>query len=197
MKKNVSDRGAFGALYRVWGDGKQMVKGDKVDYFGLSSNTNEELKKMGYMVWLPVQAKGSWLGEGDNHTLVNMLGNGLRAYEKGFYGGWGGRVTENKDDSNMFSMSSQVSADEMAARMSSQNNGQNQGEREYPDFFPQAQRDFANRMKWSITDNYSAANHEPIVKVEGPSTLLASAGQKVLLHGFASDPDKDKISVKW
>ena len=32
MKENVSDRGPLGALYRVWGDGKQMVKGDIMDY---------------------------------------------------------------------------------------------------------------------------------------------------------------------
>ena len=46
---------------------------------------------MGYVVWMPVQPKGSWIGEGDDFTFMNMLGNGLRAYEEGFYGGWGGR----------------------------------------------------------------------------------------------------------
>lgn len=197
MKENVSDRGPLGRLYRVWGDGKQMVKGDKVDYFGLSGYSNEELKKMGYMVWLPVQAKGSWLGEGDNHTFMNMLGNGLRAYEKGFYGGWGGRVIKNQGDSNIFSMSAGASADEMAASMSTQNEQQSQTERAYPDFFPQAQRDFANRLKWSVTDSYAAANHEPVVRIEGLLTLLASPGQKIPLYGFVSDPDGNDVSVKW
>ena len=28
-RNNISERGPFGALYRVWGDGKQMVKGDR------------------------------------------------------------------------------------------------------------------------------------------------------------------------
>lgn len=197
MKENVSDRGPLGNLYRVWGDGKQMVKDDKVDYFGLSGYSNEELKKMGYMVWLPVQTTGSWLGEGDNHTFMNMLGNGLRAYEKGFYGGWGGRVTTIQDDTNVFSMAAASNADEMAARLSSQNDQQNKNEREYPDFFPLAQRDFANRMKWSVTDSYSAANHEPIVRIEGLLTLLASPGQKVPMYGFASDPDGDDVTVRW
>ncbi|MFS2190141.1 nucleoside hydrolase-like domain-containing protein [Mucilaginibacter sp. Mucisp84] len=79
MKENISDRGPLGDLYRVWGDGKQMVKGDIMDYFGLSGHTNDELKKMGYIVWMPVQEKGSWLGEGDDPTFMNMLDNGLRA----------------------------------------------------------------------------------------------------------------------
>ena len=96
MRQNVSSHGPLGALYRVWGDGKQMVKGDRLDYFGLSGYTNEQLRSMGYAVWMPVQEKGSWLGEGDNPTFMNMIGNGLRAYEKSSYGGWGGRQIDNQ-----------------------------------------------------------------------------------------------------
>jgi hypothetical protein len=36
-RENLTTRGPLGALYRIWGDGKQMVKGkDPMDYFGLS-----------------------------------------------------------------------------------------------------------------------------------------------------------------
>ena len=63
MKENITDRGPLGAIYRVWGDGKQMVKGDIMDYFGVAGKSNAELKKMGYVVWMPVQPKGSWLGK--------------------------------------------------------------------------------------------------------------------------------------
>lgn len=193
MKENVSDRGPLGALYRVWGDGKQMVEGDVVDYFGLSGYTNEELKKMGYVVWMPVQEKGSWLGEGDNHTFMNMLGNGLRAYERGSYGGWGGRAEENMAAVNIFSMPADSSAEAMANRISTSNDQRNT----YPNFFPQAQHDFAARLRWSVTAKYSDANHEPAVKIEGPLILLASPGQRVRLNGFVSDPDGDELSVNW
>ena len=47
-RANISSRGAFGALYRVWGDGKQMVKGDMFDYSGLSGYTTDQLKSQGY-----------------------------------------------------------------------------------------------------------------------------------------------------
>lgn len=197
MQEHISDRGPLGALYRVWGDGKQMVPGDKVDYFGLSGYTNQELKEMGYFVWMPVQPKGSWLGEGDNHTFMNMLGNGLRAYEKGTYGGWGGRVTENRQNADAFSMSNGSSADEMAANMGATNDRQGQAVSAYPNFFPQAQRDFANRLKWSITGNYAAANHEPLVAIEGPLQLLAAPGQKIPLFAAVSDPDGDNIVLRW
>jgi hypothetical protein len=196
MKENVTDRGALGSLYRVWGDGKQMVKGDMVDYFGLSGYTNEELKKMGYMVWMPVQTKGSWLGEGDNHTYMNMLGNGLRAYEKVTYGGWGGHGVEKSAPVDMFNIP-EGGADALANIISSANDGSKAAGTLFPDFFPQAQRDFAARLKWAVTPKYEAANHAPVAKVEGPLAVMASPGQKVKLHGAATDPDGNQVSVKW
>lgn len=89
---NILSRGPLGALYRVWGDGKQMVKGDRTDYFGLSGYTAQQLKQMGYMVWLPPQEKGTFLGEGDTPTFINLIDIGLRAYENPSWGGWGGRT---------------------------------------------------------------------------------------------------------
>ena len=52
-RENVSSRGPLGALYRVWGDGKQMAPGDLTDYFGLTGFTADELRAKGYNVWTP------------------------------------------------------------------------------------------------------------------------------------------------
>lgn len=201
MKENVSDRGPLGALYRVWGDGKQMVKGDMLDYFGLSGYTNEQLKKMGYAVWMPVQQKGSWLGEGDNHTFMNMLGNGLRAHEVGSYGGWGGREVSNKEamTGSFLSAAQDTSANAMATSLSNLTNQLNKNAQAlaYPNFFPQAQRDFAARLTWSVTPQYARANHEPVVNLEGPLTVLASAGEKIRLNGAVSDPDGNAVTINW
>jgi hypothetical protein len=89
-KENILSRGPLGALYRVWGDGKQMAKGDRTDYFGLSGSTADQLREMGYMVWTPPQEKGTFISEGDTPTFLNLLANGLRAHENGYWGGWGG-----------------------------------------------------------------------------------------------------------
>jgi Protein of unknown function (DUF1593) len=103
-QKNILSRGPLGALYRVWGDGKQMVKGDSADYFGLSGYTAEQLKAMGYMVWMPPQEKGSFLGEGDTPTFINLINIGLRTYENPTWGGWGGRTRhENEPQIDFFS----------------------------------------------------------------------------------------------
>lgn len=80
-------------MYRVWGDGKQMVKDDKFDFFGLSGYTVDELKEQGYVVWTGVQPKGAYLAEGDTYCFLNLIGNGLRGHENPTYGGWcGGRT---------------------------------------------------------------------------------------------------------
>lgn len=194
IKQNISDRGSLGKLYRVWGDGKQMVKDDKLDYFGLSGYTDEQLKGMGYIVWMPVQPKGSWLGEGDTFTFMNMLNNGLRAYEKGMIGGWSGQQI-NDNTTNIFAFSSSdTSAQNLANTIGSVNRNSTNN---LPDFFPAAQNDFAARMKWSFTPKYNGANHEPIVKIEGPLNIMVNPGQKIRLNGFVKDPDGNKVSVKW
>ena len=89
-RENILNRGPLGAMYRVWGDGKQMAKGDRTDYFGLSGYTADQLREMGYSVWTPPEEKGSFISEGDTPTFLNLLANGLRAYENGYWGGWGG-----------------------------------------------------------------------------------------------------------
>ena len=196
MRDNILNQGPLGALYRVWGDGKQMVKGDKVDYFGFSGFTDEELREMGYFVWMPVQEKGSWLSEGDNHTFMNVLDNGLRAYEHGSYGGWGGYSSQNSEISNVFSMTNQADENEMAQTIG-KNEVDNNGIMTYPNFFPMAQQNFASRLIWSMTDSYADANHEPVLKIQGPLTLLAAPGQSIPIYGYAFDPDGDEVIVKW
>lgn len=197
MKENVSDQGPFGALYRVWGDGKQMVKGDRMDYFGMSGYTNDQLRKMGYVVWMPVQEKGSWLGEGDDFTFMNMLGNGLRAYEKGTYGGWGGRQMSDQEVQSFSFQPGDTSQQAMVSVISTLTSRSDKSRNAYPDFFPAAQRDFAARLKWSVTPKFSDANHAAKVTIEGPLNLLASPGETIRLNANITDPDGNTVSVRW
>jgi hypothetical protein len=196
MKVNVSGRGPLGKLYRVWGDGKQMVKGDIMDYFGFSGYTDDQLRKMGYAVWMPVQEKGSWLGEGDNHTFMNMLGNGLRAYEDATWGGWGGRKLAGLEENGSFFQLSDTSQKAMVSALSSASVRTN-NRNPYPDFFPAAQHDFAARLLWSVTPEHDNANHAPFVTIEGPLSILAFPGETIRLNATVTDPDGDEVSVRW
>lgn len=191
---NITARGPLGEMYRYWGDGKQMVKGDKFDYFGVAGYTDAELKAQGYLVWMPVQQKGSWLGEGDTGTFMNMLANGFRGYESGPYGGWGGRQLPPRDEVNIFNMDSTKIDSVMQAAFRS-SSAENQGGN--LSFFPAAMNDFATRLRWAVTPDYADANHEPIVKVDGPLNFEAKAGEEIRLKGSAKDPDKDEVSLRW
>jgi hypothetical protein len=173
-EKNVSKVGPFGAFYRVWGDGKQMVPGDVTDYFGLSGLTAQELKAKGYSVWTPVQEKGSWISEGDSSTFMNLLANGLRAHEEATYGGWGGRKGEDA------AAGGKKPRDYAAAR-----------------WFEFAQLDFAARLQWSVTPKFGGANHPPKVTIDGRLNVTAFPGDTVPLKATATDPDGNELTVGW
>jgi hypothetical protein len=135
---------------------------------------------------------------------MNMLGNGLRAFEAGSYGGWGGRELSEQEMKNLAfqppaSSANDTSQKGMATTLSTLTSQWNKSASglAFPDFFPAAQRDFAARLKWSVTPKYSNANHEPVVKIEGALNVLASAGEKIRLNGAVSDPDGDAVSIRW
>jgi hypothetical protein len=196
LQKHILSQGPMGALYRVWGDGKQMVKDDIMDFFGPAGQYSlDELRKMGYIVWMPLQQAGYWISEGDTPTFMGMLANGLRAYESADYGGWGGYA-----NSHIFQFGTGDSTNTdttLAALTSAILDNSKTGKNSYPNFFPAAGNDLAARFKWSVTPQYKGANHEPKVSVDGPLNIKAGAGEKIKLAGKVSDPDGDKVSVKW
>ena len=176
LAENISSRGPLGSMYRIWGDGKQMVKDDIMDYFGLSGYNADELRKMGYVVWMPPQPKGVFLAEGDTFTYLNLLGNGLRAFQDDTYGGWGGRKQPNTEG--------QTSTFVLGAT-----------DPVLPDFVPAAQNDFAVRMQWSVTPNYADANHHPVITA--PLSINGKPGETLRIKAQVTDPDKDEIDIKW
>ena len=202
-RANVSSQGPLGAHYRVWGDGKQMVKGDRFDYFGIAGQTSAELRAKGYVVWLPPRPKGEFLGEGDTPTFFNLIGNGLAGFRDETPGGWGGRVVVNPASQSAAPRAGQggaatsfdtfmkslegIGPEGPATRPSSP----------HPNFTAAAQNDFAARVKWSVTPTYADANHEPAVTIRGSARIAARPGDTVRLEGAATDPDGDALSVRW
>ena len=225
-RENISSRGPLGAMYRVWGDGKQMVKGDRTDYFGMAGASADELKKMGYMVWMPPQEKGSFLSEGDTPTFLNLLDNGLRAYEDGHWSGWGGVNRVSKVAATGMEGVRVFGPDDAGIAMGLVPAGSrgNESPKEVKAaagvtagaagdsnvapisaanvaanirFFAAAQNDFATRLKWSVTPKFSDANHEPRISIKGKGELLVRPGITVRLEGEVSDPDHNAVQVTW
>ena len=181
-RENISSKGIFGELYRVWGDGKTMVEGDPTDYFGLSGYSADELRAMGYNVWTAPRPKDSFISEGDTPEFLNLIGNGLRAWQSPEWGGWAGRMRELSDREKQMGYSAPF-----ASRSS--------GEPVLPDFVPAVQNGIAARMTWSTTADFSAANHEP--KVSGPLSITAKPGATVKIKAKVSDPDGNALTCSW
>lgn len=186
-KENVSAQGPLGSLYRVWGDGKQMVEGDPFDHFGFSGLTGSELRRRGYVVWTPVQEKGSWISEGDTSTFINLLQNGLRSYEHPAWGGWGGRAEQSTDDPS-----------EWEGRSAVDYNDFNGARQDYAAarWFEDAQLDFAARLRWSVTSAYEDANHHPRAAATQVA-IDARPGEIIRLRASATDPDGDNLEYHW
>ena len=194
-RENISSRGPFGALYRVWGDGKQMVKGDIFDYFGLSGYTVDQLKAKHYVVWTPPHPKGEFLGEGDTFTFLNLLDNGLQGYEHDTPGGWAGRGRTTPSQ-RAAQLSAINSYDDLLKLQERAVTGGRQPSPD-PNFTPAAQNGLAARLRWSVTPTYAGANHEPQVTMQGPARISAHPGDTVRLQGVTFDPDGNAVTVRW
>src|SRR5262249_42469515 len=195
-RANISSRGPFGALYRVWGDGKQMVQGDRFDYFGLSGYTAEQLKAQGYVVWTPPRPQGEFLGEGDTFTYLNLLDNGLRGSESETPGGWAGRGQTSAAFQGAGQFGAIRSYDDLL-RLQERAAAAGRPPSPDPNFTPGAQNDFAARLRWSVTPSYSGANHPPRVTIRGSTRISAHPGETVRLQGAVSDPDENAVTTRW
>jgi hypothetical protein len=199
MSANMTSKGPLGAIYRVWGDGKQMVNGDIFDYFGFDGYTNEQLKKMGYIVWMPVQEKNSWLGEGDTGSFMNLLPNGLEAWNNDIPGGWAGKpFYQDANYIDPFSNDTTKKKKDLVISEStySDMNGKDNAIA-FPNFFPAAQNDFAARMAWSVTKDFKSVNHQPKITLNIPSTITLKAGEKIHMKATLADPDKNQMDIQW
>jgi len=188
-RENITDVGPIGTVYRVWGDGKQMAEGfDEEDYFGITGRTANELTAMGYRVWCPLQEPGSFLSEGDSSNFALLIDNGLRSWEHPGWGGWGGRQTVSVDDPALSANKLSHDADESGATPKDYSAAR---------CLSAFQRDFAARLRWSVTDTYGAANHAPELAIDQGLEVTAAAGETVRLSARATDPDGDDVVISW
>jgi hypothetical protein len=104
---------------------------------------------------------------------MNLIDNGLRAHEDVRFGGWGGRREPGTGPNEM-------EKDDSSAR-----------------FFAAAQREFAARLRWSVTPRFNDANHPPRLQVQGALQREARPGERITLAARASDPDGDRVRLHW
>ncbi|MEO1619291.1 MAG: nucleoside hydrolase-like domain-containing protein, partial [Planctomycetota bacterium] len=141
-----------------------------------------------------------WATEGDTPAFMHVYPNGLNDPEKIDQGGWGGRFSLKKQ-SGIRSMKPVTNENEFDPYLMHANTAE--GVKAIKRWETAYNNDFAARMDWSITDDYSAANHHPVAVVNEDASrkvleMSVTAGERVRLDASrSSDPDKDSLKYTW
>ncbi|WP_198513443.1 DUF1593 domain-containing protein [Confluentibacter lentus] len=143
-----------------------------------------------------------YLMEGDTPSFLGLVSNGLNNPERPDFGGWGGRYNLYIPPFKKYMYEPETRPiwtdvqDEVWSDITKQYHTSNHATiwrwREA------YQHDFAARIDWSNTPEYSKANHPPVAKLGHANEIIAHSGDKVLLSGEGSiDPDGNKLCYQW
>ena len=145
--------------------------------------------------------------EGDTPSYLGLIDNGLNAYRRPDWGGWGGRYAYRQPYGESHAIWTQ--GGDLFSRVTSQDTVIGVDGKEHTSdqatvwrWREAFQNDFAARMDWTILD-YQHANHNPVVDINGqkgtaPVYLDAEIGKPVLLDASASrDPDGQQLTFRW
>lgn len=151
--------------------------------------------------------KFEFIMEGDTPSYLGLIDNGLNAYRRPDWGGWGGRYiyrqpygethpmwTQGGDEFRRVTSQDTVTGVDGAEHVSDQATIWRWREA--------FQNDFAARISWTISD-FAHASHEPLVAVNGkpgtaPLEMEAEVGKPIVLDAKgSSDPDGRGLHYHW
>lgn len=147
-------------------------------------------------------ARGDMMSEGDTPAFIYALDRGLRSQENATWGGWAGRLgvgdrpTEFTDGGYDYCKTPFRPLDDPEANAAQEPWGW-QRRHSASRWVGPLQTDFAVRADWFVTPNYEGANHMPDIRIVEGVDLEAAAGERVLLNARTSDPDGDRVDIKW
>ena len=143
--------------------------------------------------------KFMFIMEGDTPSWLGLIDNGLNAYRRPDWGGWGGRYVYRQPYGETHAIWTQ-GGDEFARVDSRDSVTGIDGKEHVSDqatiwrWREAFQNDFAARISWTVAD-FAHANHNPIAVVNGeggtaPLEMDVRVGESVTLDaGRSSDPD--------
>jgi Protein of unknown function (DUF1593) len=145
--------------------------------------------------------------EGDTPSYLSLIDNGLNAYRRPDWGGWGGRYVYRQPYGETHPIWTQ--GGDLFSRVTSQDSVVGVDHVEHTSdqatiwrWREAFQNDFAARMDWTIVD-YAHGNHNPLVDVNGqegtaPVMMDAEVGRPVVLDASRSrDPDGQHLHYAW
>jgi len=144
-----------------------------------------------------------WATEGDTPSYMHVYPTGLNDPEQIDQGGWGGRFSFTKQ-ANIRGMSkvNEIS-DESQYDPYYMYTNTSEGSSAISRWKPSYDNDFEARMDWSITNDYTGANHHPYAVLNGDTTrqvleTTVPPESTVNLGGEeSSDPDDHSLNYRW
>lgn len=189
-----ADRNSHGS-----NDGKRKGGFDGANYDLVSNHWLSE-HIISHGIYGAKYPKPVFIMEGDTPAFLGLIPNGLNYPEHPDYGGWGGRFNYC-----IPAPSPDLAPEKHPVWTSSSDTVIGQDAKSYSS--PQAtiwrwreafQHDYAARMDWTISEQFSKANHPPVAKLIHDNMLIAYSGERVELNASNSyDPDGDILSFKW
>ncbi|KAK7226770.1 hypothetical protein V2G26_014773 [Clonostachys chloroleuca] len=136
--------------------------------------------------------------EGDTPTFLYLIQNGLGSREYPHYGSWGGRYAKTDPSDQVHHYGDTADRVQgLNGRIFKSNQATIWRWREA------FQNDFAARIQWTMTKDFSKVNHHPVVALgqdfsSEPLKVEANAGESITLDASRSyDPDGDELTFRW
>jgi hypothetical protein len=124
-----------------------------------------------------------YISEGDTASFLNLINNGLDAYQDYTLGGWGGRSAHDNPAFPNHITDKTLTDDGNHNKM-------------YWRWIPAVQNDFAARLDWCVKA-FKDVNHAPVAKVKSSLNRDVKAGKTVKLKATATDLDGDTLTCQW
>lgn len=153
--------------------------------------------------------EGDFRSEGDSPAFLHLIENGLRSTENPGWGGWGGRFVKVRDNTWLDPVRQPGYVYPEGRWYGNSAWGRVQLKKEIDNdtaltaylkpmwqWIPALQNDFAARAGWCV-QQYKAANHQPVVIVNGLNRKARPGVPVKLSAKGTKDPDGNKLVYRW